>query len=190
VGEVYQLKGGIHSYQEAFPEGGLFRGKNFVFDPRVAIPNKVTLSRSQTSNIPTNIPVGAHESVSGDVYLYDGCSDVCYGRDKDAACGGVGSMPGVPACEERDPLREPLRDPIVGRCRLCRSPYDDYRAKTRCSLCRMLVLVCDTCRDAPHGSNYPNDSTEKVGCGVEGVDTNRGILCEICCDRRAKEASS
>jgi len=32
--EVFQLRGGIHKYLEAYPDGGLFRGKNFVFDKR------------------------------------------------------------------------------------------------------------------------------------------------------------
>lgn len=33
---VYQLEGGIHRYLERFPDGGgLFQGKNFVFDQRV-----------------------------------------------------------------------------------------------------------------------------------------------------------
>ena len=31
---VYQLQGGIHRYLEAFPDGGFFKGKNFVFDQR------------------------------------------------------------------------------------------------------------------------------------------------------------
>lgn len=37
---VFQLDGGIHRYLEAFPpeEGGRFKGKNFVFDRRVAMP--------------------------------------------------------------------------------------------------------------------------------------------------------
>ena len=35
---MYQLEGGIHRYLEAFPDGGLFKGKNFVFDARVAVP--------------------------------------------------------------------------------------------------------------------------------------------------------
>ncbi len=34
---LYQLHGGIHRYLEAYPNGGLFKGKNFVFDGRVAI---------------------------------------------------------------------------------------------------------------------------------------------------------
>ena len=37
--DVSQLSGGIHAYQEAFPDGGYFRGKNFVFDPRIAVPS-------------------------------------------------------------------------------------------------------------------------------------------------------
>lgn len=37
---LYQLHGGIHRYQEAFPSGGYFKGKNFVYDPRCAIPSE------------------------------------------------------------------------------------------------------------------------------------------------------
>jgi len=35
VREVYQLRGGIHRYLEEYPTGGMFKGKNFVFDQRV-----------------------------------------------------------------------------------------------------------------------------------------------------------
>ena len=38
VSKVSQLHGGIQNYQDAFPDGGLFRGKNFVFDNRIAVP--------------------------------------------------------------------------------------------------------------------------------------------------------
>ena len=34
---VYQLKGGIERYLTAFPDGGFWRGKNFVFDKREAV---------------------------------------------------------------------------------------------------------------------------------------------------------
>ena len=37
VSDVAQLSGGIHRYLEEFPEGGHFKGKNFVFDQRVAV---------------------------------------------------------------------------------------------------------------------------------------------------------
>lgn len=32
-----QLQGGIHRYLQAYPDGGKFEGKNFVFDSRVAM---------------------------------------------------------------------------------------------------------------------------------------------------------
>ncbi len=35
--EVCQLRGGIHRYCEQFGDGGFWRGKNFVFDRRVAV---------------------------------------------------------------------------------------------------------------------------------------------------------
>lgn len=37
VNGVYQLRGGIERYLQAFPDGGFWRGKNFVFDKREAI---------------------------------------------------------------------------------------------------------------------------------------------------------
>ena len=40
INDVHQLSGGIHAYQEAFPNGGYFKGKNFVYDPRIAVPYK------------------------------------------------------------------------------------------------------------------------------------------------------
>jgi predicted sulfurtransferase len=35
--QVYQIKGGIHRYIEQFPNG-FFKGKNYVFDQRLAVP--------------------------------------------------------------------------------------------------------------------------------------------------------
>jgi len=40
VNEVYQLEDGIHRYLETFPAGAAFRGKNFVFDNRIAVPSE------------------------------------------------------------------------------------------------------------------------------------------------------
>ena len=37
VSGVYQLQGGIERYLQAFPDGGFWRGKNFVFDKREAV---------------------------------------------------------------------------------------------------------------------------------------------------------
>ena len=37
VDGVYQLKGGIERYFKDFPDGGFWRGKNYVFDKREAV---------------------------------------------------------------------------------------------------------------------------------------------------------
>lgn len=37
---IYQLKGGIERYFKAFPDGGHWRGKNFVFDKRESVDVK------------------------------------------------------------------------------------------------------------------------------------------------------
>ncbi|KAK4339754.1 hypothetical protein RND71_041216 [Anisodus tanguticus] len=92
-GNVFQLYGGIQRYLEQFPDGGFFRGKNFVFDHR---------RHSQCFAL--------HLSGFGKV--------------------SVGSS------ESR----------ILGTFLLCSSPFDDYSSQSRCTYCRMLVLVCDNCR--------------------------------------------
>ena len=45
VPEVYQLKGGIHRYLEQYPDGGKFRGSNFVFDGRVVQKTDTVVGR-------------------------------------------------------------------------------------------------------------------------------------------------
>ncbi|KAK8965693.1 Rhodanese-like domain-containing protein 6 [Platanthera guangdongensis] len=35
---------------------------------------------------------------------------------------------------------------VLGTCLLCGSPFDDYSSRSRCSYCRMLVLVCHSCQ--------------------------------------------
>lgn len=48
--EVYQIKGGIHRYIEKYPNGH-FRGKNYVFDGRIAVKvNEDILTNCDTCN--------------------------------------------------------------------------------------------------------------------------------------------
>ncbi|XP_030959772.1 rhodanese-like domain-containing protein 6 [Quercus lobata] len=96
---VLQLYGGIQRYLEQFPDGGFFKGKNFVFDHRIS----------------------------------------------------VGSS---------DPN-------IIGTCLLCGSSFDDYSSRCRCTHCRMLVLVCDSCR--MEGALYICELCQKYGKGVQSV---------------------
>lgn len=93
---VFQLYGGIQRYLEQFPDGGFFKGKNFVFDHRISV----------------------------------GSSDA----------------------------------DIMGSCLLCGSSFDDYSSRCRCTHCRMLVLVCDTCR--MEGAQYVCELCRKHGKSI------------------------
>ncbi|KAH9312448.1 hypothetical protein KI387_027483 [Taxus chinensis] len=92
---VYQLSGGIQRYLEAYPDGGFFKGKNFVFDPRISV----------------------------------GSTDVG----------------------------------VIGSCLLCGDSFDDYSSRCRCSYCRMLVLVCNTCQELSTSNKE-----------------NQNYICELC----------
>ncbi|KAH7521052.1 hypothetical protein JRO89_XSUnG0123600 [Xanthoceras sorbifolium] len=96
---VFQLYGGIQRYLEQYPDGGFFKGKNFVFDHRISV----------------------------------GSSD----------------------------------ENILGSCLLCGSSFDDYSPRCRCTHCRMLVLVCDSCR--MEGAVYVCELCQKHSNGVGSV---------------------
>ncbi|KAK4476739.1 hypothetical protein RD792_015899 [Penstemon davidsonii] len=91
---VFQLYGGIQRYLEHFPDGGFFKGKNFVFDHRVSV----------------------------------GSSD----------------------------------PDILGTCLLCDASFDDYTSRCRCTHCRMLVLICESCCQEK-GSSYVCELCQKNG---------------------------
>uniref|UniRef100_M4C3T4 Rhodanese domain-containing protein n=1 Tax=Hyaloperonospora arabidopsidis (strain Emoy2) TaxID=559515 RepID=M4C3T4_HYAAE len=58
---VYQLEGGIHRYLERFPDGGgLFQGKNFVFDQRVTMASEDQSITGQCARC--HVP---HDALSG-----------------------------------------------------------------------------------------------------------------------------
>ncbi|KAM5560995.1 hypothetical protein ABKV19_021885 [Rosa sericea] len=104
---VFQLYGGIQRYLEQFPDGGFFRGKNFVFDHRISV----------------------------------GSSDAN----------------------------------ILGACLLCGTSFDDYSSRLRCTYCRMLVLVCDSCQQRK-GSVYVCELCQNhhKGVGLSSIE-NGGI---------------
>ena len=47
--EAFHLSGGIHRYVETFGDSGLYQGKNFVFDRRVALGAEDTMARGAGS---------------------------------------------------------------------------------------------------------------------------------------------
>ncbi|XP_042487573.1 rhodanese-like domain-containing protein 6 isoform X2 [Macadamia integrifolia] len=103
---VYQLFGGIQRYLEQFPDGGFFKGKNFVFDHRISVGTSA--------------------------------------RD------------------------------IVGSCLLCGCAFDDYSSRSRCTYCRMLVLICDGCQ--VYDCTYFCYSDDIMGQGKDSAL----YVCELC----------
>merc|ERR1712137_18986 len=57
---VCQLQGGIHRYLEAFPDGGLFKGTNFVFDRRVQMQATESSSETIGTCSECSAPWGSH----------------------------------------------------------------------------------------------------------------------------------
>ena len=113
---VYQLQGGIERYLQAFPEGGFWRGKNFVFDKREAI--------------------GAG-NVNGDGGVV---------RKDTAATGAVvnesSKNKNDAASNEKDDNK---LLPWGTECAKCKAPWDRYIGKRKCYTCGVPVLLCDTC---------------------------------------------
>mmetsp|Transcript_36801 Transcript_36801/g.57540 ORF Transcript_36801/g.57540 Transcript_36801/m.57540 type:complete len:138 (-) Transcript_36801:78-491(-) len=62
---------------------------------------------------------------------------------------------------------EPMHDhKVLGRCHNCEEPHDDYDtgAECRCKECRLLLLLCATCRQ----KDWPvskSGSIEELLCG-------------------------
>ena len=150
---MYHLQGGIHAYQTAYGDSGHFQGKNFVFDPRGSVSNSEAFSyrtiRTTTDPAssdpadPTAVPIATTA----------------------LATGGADSLP-----PSIDPVEYGINsidsntkhaDEVVGQCCICQCKYDDYTSQTRCSLCRMLVLVCPEC-----------------------IQPEVSIVCELCEKRR------
>ncbi|ETW00502.1 hypothetical protein H310_07115 [Aphanomyces invadans] len=96
VTDVHHLKGGIHKYLEQFPDGGFFKGKNFIFDKRV--------------------------------------------------------------------LMGPEQSDVVGTCIECKASYDTFNGGKVCSVCRDLLLVCDSCYAARHGEVHCGDHQYLKNC--------------------------
>jgi len=100
VKDVSQLSGGIHRYLETYGDTGFFRGKNFVFDQRVAqTPSELRIIDTATGKPVVDAVIDAKK-----------------------------------------------KEDIVGKCIECRAPFDELCGSRVCTVCRDLVLVCETCQ--------------------------------------------
>jgi predicted sulfurtransferase len=154
VEDVYQLYGGIHTYQEQYPDG-FFKGKNFVYDPRVA--------------------VGAGD-VKEQQLRKQSCSENDASQENVCELGKLWSwfrlFPSFGDEAEKGNKHKDVGE-VVGQCMICNVPHDDYHspydrgsdAQTRCSYCRVLCLVCKACKQ---------DAAKK--------EEIRTLRCEMCLD--------
>ena len=55
---------------------------------------------------------------------------------------------------------------VVGKCIECHTPYDEFSGRKVCTVCRDLVLVCDSCYDARHGEVHCTDHQYLKHCYV------------------------
>lgn len=147
-GGVFQLSGGIHRYLEAFPDGGRFKGKNFVFDARVTMAPPLAGA----------LPAGGEGEEMGAPGC-EGPHGSSNGDAKRARLGGGGGGEASGADAPRAVGR------VVGRCGPCGAPFDAPRATDVCAVCRSVCLACDGCRKvraelhcsehlAPLGAHY------------------------------------
>jgi hypothetical protein len=135
--DVYQLSGGIHAYMEEYPEGGYFKGKNFVFDPRIAIPAKGRQKRTidKAAAVATTTVTASTATTASAIEAVSSTAGAAALAATPTAAAGTPPSGGT---GEGD-------DGIIGKCLLCESRFDDYSRQNRCGICRMLVLVCDSC---------------------------------------------
>jgi len=118
VDDVNQLSGGIHRYLEKYGNNGHFKGLNFTFDKRVAMkPNFAKKKVSESDDCNCNEEVdSAADDYKNIVTISDDNND-------------------------NDESYE-----IVGRCVECNDPFDELCGSRVCTVCTVLVLVCERCR--------------------------------------------
>jgi ribosomal protein S14 len=112
---VYQLQGGIDKYFKEFPDGGYWRGKNYVFDKRFAhAPPKIDGELRGRKEEPKEDSV--------DELAQDGT---------------------VTKVISKNLFTETLQ--VMGKCEACSKPWDMYRGKRRCPTCGVPSLICKDC---------------------------------------------
>ena len=148
---VYQLQGGIERYLQEFPDGGHWRGKNFVFDKREAF--------------------GAdNKNGDGGVVMKGKKKQQKKIKGSENELGSVGDI--------GDPHSSAA---IQTKCALCDKPWDRYVGKKKCSTCGVPVVMCSTCMSSKSKSEQKNARCplcveENVTVKVEDIEwTNNGV---------------
>ncbi len=112
---VYQLQGGIEKYMQQFPDGGFWKGKNYVFDKREAFD--------------VNNPEGVG-GVLKQQQQPETKKQKKEKKEKKAMKGEEATAADNDSC---------------GQCCVCAAPWDRYIGKKKCKTCEVPVLVCERC---------------------------------------------
>eukprot|EP00948_MAST-09A_sp_MAST-9A-sp1_P003658 g3658.t1 len=189
--KVFQLKGGIHKYVEEFPEdsGGFYKGKNFVFDRRIALSQKKTTTKVKKQGTKRKYD-GTMTSSSSSCSKLDGKINKTIGSHK--VNSKSGTLPKTVTDTVTDTITDTVTDTvtdtitdtvndtaddacteesaIVGKCLRCMAPCDEYFPKEWiCANCKVCVLVCKKCR---------NKRTREPPCPTSVVKKN--LICKYC----------
>ena len=127
----------------------LFRGKNFVFDSRVAVSAGSTTTTTTTT---TTSPLNTTND-GDDCHVNGGISGVARNENVSSSSGSSSSRSSsstvadaiMTSEQQQEPELEPLLE-VVGRCLDCSTPFDQFSGTVVCTVCRLPVLVCPSCR--------------------------------------------
>ena len=148
---IYQLQGGIEKYLQQYPDGGYWRGKNYVFDKREAFD------------------VTRPEGVGGVEPKKVKDKD----KDKDKDMGGDGdSKKNKNKNKNKKEKEKEEKVEVLGRCCICDGIWDRYLGKRKCKTCEVPVLVCEACCTSRKDKEEDGQGRLKMRCPLcvkEGV---------------------
>ena len=166
---IYQLRGGIQAYLEAYgvKRSGGGSATSEILEEDGGDGNNGDRSASTSTDRSATKPC-----------LYRGKNFVFDPRRTDPVVGD-----GI-TCDVAEASRAGyrVRVSLVGRCLMCANPHDDYdngrapceEREARCCRCRVLILVCDTCRlgvrcwgEPPRSGD--DDRKKDIFCGGSGA---------------------
>jgi len=172
---IYQLRGGIQKYLESY-------GREEIEPANRKRGENTKESVSEIDSVEAN---GTNSCQTDMQCLYRGKNFVFDPRRTDPFIGnGITNDDDAAASNG-------ARISLVGQCIVCSSPHDDYdnghapceEREARCCRCRILVLVCDGCRQQVRswGESQAGDGdTDEQGDGASKTDLfcgNDGATC-------------
>jgi hypothetical protein len=123
-------------YKEAYPDGGFWKGLNYVFDRREVHGATAT---TKTADDATEDAAGGSEYSSLSKPRHD------YGSVTN------GSVPTINSTATNNNNDKN----IISTCVICDQKWASYQGKRKCAKCRMLVLVCNLCQSKGSDRKLP-----------------------------------